>query len=161
MTVKEFVEKYLSTPKKDRESLVKKHVVNTYIPYEKKVSICKSIVNIAMYVTIGDKKVYKKDTPTANLLVMRTLVDEYTDLQWDNIQNILPEFNLLEENDVLFEIEKIVQKDCHRLTNIMDIVINDVEDEERSLVPYLDTKITSIGEFLKVLQGATEQIDDV
>lgn len=156
MTVTEFVEEFNKTQTKDK--LIKSHIKTTYIPYEMKIALCDNIIKHSMYKEVNSKQVFVPNMPLQYMFVIRTVIEQYTDLEWSDTKNIMPEFNLLEQYDVVAYIFSKttgeyteVGKDYQKLKTILNMMIDDITDEERSLVPYIDTKLEAMSLMLNSL----------
>ncbi len=143
MTVKEFVEEYNKATNKT--ALVGKHIKTDYLPYEQKIALAKSIVNATMYQEIDNTKKFVFNTPAMYLMTIRAVIEQYTDLEWTDPENILEEFNLLERYMITEEVINKTNGDYTRFATVLNMVKDDRIDLERSLVSFFDNKIDALG----------------
>lgn len=156
MTVNDFIEEY-----KEDENCVEKHIVNTYVLYERKISICQKIADITSYVDINDKKMFKLNSPLSKMLFLLNMINEYTDIDV-NFDNGLHEFNLLEENNITSIIlSHIPEIEFDRFMGVMEMVTDDMLST-RDLSSFLETKLEAIGMVMNTMMEAfnTPEIQD-
>ena len=120
MDIKEFVNKF--NEYKDKENLVKKHIVNNYIPYARKIAVCTNIVKSSCYVNVDQISVFKMNTPIKSMLLSLTFIQEYTDLELS--KNPMEDFDLLSESMALGVIIKCIpESEVLQLTSMLDVMI--------------------------------------
>lgn len=147
MNTKEFVEEFNAAV--DKEKYVAKHIVKKYLPYAMKLDLCRRIIDVSMYTTINGAKVFKPDTPVRYLFFVMAIVENYTDIKFnsgngDDValgQQNLESLDLLEESGAVEVIMTVIGADIQKFNSVLQMMIDDVTDMERSLVPFLDTKI--------------------
>ena len=149
MKVNEFVDGFKKA--NDKEKYVRKHIVNTYIPYAEKITECKRIANVSMY-RLDEKGVrhLSIDTPTRYMLFIVTIVKKYTDIEFDS-ENVLDGFDALNNDSIDGVIISLIGDDFDIFKSVFDMVINDVLDRERNIINYFDNKIDSFIHLLESL----------
>lgn len=158
MLISEFVEKYNEA--KQKNAFVNKHIVTNYITYETKISLAKNIVEISMYKDINGKKVFVPNTPVRYMLFVQALIDSYTDLEWDKtddgVLDVSEDFNDLEKNGLVEIIIAAIGDDITKFTTVLNMVVDDTIDTNRSIVPFLETKFEAISMLLDTFSQALE-----
>lgn len=137
MKVNEFIEEYKKA--NDKEKFVLKHIVENYIPYEEKITICKNIIDKSNYKEINGVNIYSPNTPMRYMLFVVTILKRYTDI--DIEENILDVFNQLSQNNVIDIILAYIPKqEYDSMEMVLNMCKNDFIDRDRSLVGYFDAK---------------------
>ena len=160
-TVKDFVKKYnASKSDQTKETLVKSIMNTDYVPYERKITICKKIIENSYYTksSNGTKKLHF-NSPAQYMLYCLWMVSEYTNINID-LKNSLDEFNLLNKYD-LFDVitEKIPEKESKEFNVILDMVRNDVIQNEYETHAFISGQVERFGELAGVvLKPAIEQL---
>ena len=136
MTVKEFLGKYAKN--KD----ISKHIIRKYLPYAEKIMLCNRIIDATCYTKISDnKKIFKIDTPSRQMLLMLSIIDKYTDIDI-NWENALTDFDALSEYELLGEILKeIPESEVTLCSSLLDMCLDDLMINTRDLVPWLENKM--------------------
>ena len=145
MLVSEFIKEYKAAANK--EKCIEKHIVSRYIPYFVKMELCRRIIDNSMYGENGGRRVFRPDSPVRYFLFVMGAVENYTDLRFNDGkdgQNI-ESFDLLEKNGVTEALMKAIGPDVQKLNTVLKMSMDDVADMERSLVPFLDTKMKAWG----------------
>lgn len=158
MLISEFVEKYNEA--KQKNAFVNKHIVTNYITYETKISLARNMVEISMYKDINGKKVFVPNTPMRYMLFVQALIDSYTDLEWDKTDDgalkVSESFNNLEKNGLVEIIIAAIGDDVTKLTTVLNMVVDDAVDANRSIVPFLETKTEAISMLFDTFSQALE-----
>ena len=161
MDIGKFIDEYVkASSQQKKDSLIKKHVVATYIPYETKMAESVNIVNASCYVTVDDKKRFVMNTPLRYSLFMKEVIMLYTDLEFDTT-NFMIQFNLLLQYNILSKIIMVIGKDYEEFQSVMNMTIEDTLQNERSIVSYFET-ITdgfakTFNEMYKGLEGEIQK----
>lgn len=158
MLISEFVEKYNEA--KQKNAFVNKHIVTNYITYETKISLARNIVEVSMYKYINEKKRFIPNTPVRYMLFVQALINSYTDLEWDKTDDgalsISESFNNLEKNGLIEIIIAAIGDDVTKFTTVLNMVVDDTIDTNRSIVPFLETKFEAISMLLDTFSQALE-----
>lgn len=154
MKIKEFSDLFIKSGESDRISLVKEHITEKYLPYEKKMVICKNIINNADYtpnIDIVDKRYYSPNTPMRYVFFCMSIVDFYTDIELEitTIDNeekkdVIGGFNLLDQNGVFEILFQELGREYKNLNTVLNMMIDDTNTKENNLVGFLSTKTDSI-----------------
>lgn len=171
MTVQEFINEYKNAIN-DRNNFLKSIYKCEYVPYEDKISDCKRMLRVTSY-TNTEPNLFKQDTVSRDMLYLLTIIDRYTIIDID-FTKALEEYNLLcsVDMDLLFEeyyrfeieLPKFVEYEVNRYRNILSKLNNDLLENERSMIGYLDSKLAAlgiIGETLNNLIENTVQTEDM
>lgn len=158
MLVSEFVEKYQSS--KQKNAFVEKQIKTKYLNFETKISLAQNIVNLSMYKEINGKSVFVQNTPMRYELFVQAVVSNYTNLEWDKADDdsldVLKGFNLLEQNGLVEVLFASIGDDIQKFSTVLNMVIDDEADRNRSIVPFLQTKFEAINMVLDTLSQAME-----
>lgn len=170
MTTKEFFEEYNKAANK--EMCASKHVIRKYIPYSEKLGIVEKIIDNAMYTSINGVKTFKPDTTVRYFLFVMAVIEAYTDIRFsdDKVDDIvrgqqnLESFDLFESNGATEVLMTAIGADIGRFNTVLKMKVDDVMDMERSLVPFLDTKIQAFAMsnnvLIEAIREAQEKVDN-
>lgn len=141
MTVKDFIDKYdRLASDKAKEEFIKSVICKRYLNYEDKIAMCTNIINCSCYVTINDKKKFKQNTPAKYMLHRLSIIDKYTGISID-FSAAADVFNTLEKKNMIDLIMcYIPENELRKIDAIMQMVTEDIYENERSLISYIDTK---------------------
>lgn len=148
MNINDFINEYNQSVTK--EDFVKKHIVNYYVPYERKMVLCRNIVKNADYTIMVDdiqKSYYSPNTPMRFLLFCVTLIDEYTDIELDLVEegrDVIGGFNKLDQKGIFEIIISELNREYNIFKTVLDMIVNDTECKENNIVGFLNTKFDSI-----------------
>ena len=171
MDVGIFIDKYIKAKSQQaKDGLLDKCVVATYIPYETKVAESKNIIENTCYKMVNGKKVFYVDTPTRYILFIKTVILYYTDLKFDPTNTLL-QINLLEQYGVIDQIVARIGPDYDKFQTVLNMALDDVMTNERSLVSYLenmgdsilltlDELANQVNQLQQTSENVAEQIDD-
>ena len=152
MNTEQFVKEYNETT--DKEKFVKKHILkDKYIPYAEKVAICKRIVNSTSYVKSGEIKTYRKNTPGQYMLFVLNVIDLYTDIDID-FTDAPNEFDKVYPLNVSNIICSVCEAEINTLNTVLKMIEDDLEINERTLVSYIENKIS----LLETILGDTDKL---
>ena len=158
MYISEFVSKYLEVkqqPKqkgsqaKPEDTFINNHIKTHYVSYVTKIEMSKSIVKLSMYKNVNDKKVFVPNSPQRYCLFVQAVIDLYTDLEWDmvesgDVRNISMDFDLLEQNGLVEALFSSIGEDVSKFTTVLNMVLDDEVDQNRSMIPFLETKFEAM-----------------
>ena len=155
MTVQEFVEEYKRINDDDKVILIGKTINTDYIPYTIKVADCKNIVNNTSY-TNTEPNMFKINSLARKMLYELTLVNRYTELEID-FTNAIEIYDLLDECGALRHVLFLIsERETNKYKELLDMIISDLKENERSMIGYLDSKFTALKifgeEFNKVIE---------
>ena len=107
-----------------------------------------------------DKEYFYIDTPLRFVLLIKSVVTLYTDLEFDQT-NVLVQFNLLEQYGITEAIINAIGEDYDSFRTIVNMTLDDTMQNERSLISYLENLGQSFSvamdEFVKKLTEAAEK----
>ena len=150
MKVEQFIEEFNKSQNKD--AYVKKHVVNDYISFERKIGIS-NLVAKKMTLENGD---LIKNTPMVYENFILSLVREYTDIELTP-DNSLADFNLIERYGVSDILAKVIGRDAKAFNTVLDMTINDTIDNHNNLINHLSLKSENINYIFAKLQSAIQK----
>ncbi len=154
MTVKEFIREY-----KTEKKFLKKHIVKSYMPYVEKKALINGIINASSYVEVAGKKIYKRDTPTMMFIFTLKLVESYTDIAID-VSNVHEEYDALLSSGAMDDIlSNIPESEINILKGLLDMVRDDLEENTRSLVSLIETRLDSANYAFDALLKVLERPD--
>lgn len=155
MTVKEFVKKYNSL--QNKSVAIKDLKVKSYIPFEQKIDLCQMIIDNTCYRNFNGKKEYFVNSPARYMFFCLALINAYTSINVD-YKNGLEDFNQLDENGLIDEIifHQIPETEYKMMDVIMKMKMEDVYENERSMIAVLSSKLQAAEIFLQEL---STQID--
>ncbi len=158
MDYKEFIKKYQSA--KDKDKFLEKHITTKYLPYQRKIAEAKKIIELTMYSEVNGKKVFQQNSPLFYLMfVMRTILC-YTDIAWEENENIVEVYNELCEANV-FEplILTIPHKEYDAFNTVLCMVKNDEMENYRSVAGFFDSKVDALGLMLNAFTEVVSTIE--
>lgn len=163
MTVKDFVKKYVALQTdSDRERFLKKHIKDEYIPYEKKITICRVILDNSCYETVisgkTETKVFRVNSPKRYFNYCIALIRYYTDLEFDP-NDITEEFNLLDRNDLIdILVALISDKEVDKFKTILNMMFDDLIDRERSIGGITENLCRNVEMFLSPILKSVDEM---
>lgn len=154
MQIKEFVMKYKNCREgQEKERFVEKHILkDKYVPYPEKIDTCRAIVKASCYkkIQIGEteKTIFKLDSPARYFGYCIAMIRNYTDLVLSEDKNV-EEFDLLAKYgliDALFHY--MPENEVTTMQTIMNMVLDDLMENERSIVSVLDGASDGVADML-------------
>ena len=166
MNTKEFFEEYKTAV--DKEKCASKHIVRKYIPYAEKTTIADKIIESSMYTKINGSKIFKPDTAVRYFLFIMAIIEGYTDIRFNDGassdvvqgQQNLDSFDLFESNGAVEVFTQAIGADVGKMSTVLKMKVDDVMDMERSLVPFLDTKIQAFAMSTNALAEAMKEVQE-
>lgn len=141
MKVKDFVEGYIKSDNK--EDYLKSHIVVDYLNYLDKVCLCDRVINASCYKKINNKRVFHMNTPAQYMVFVMSIVYEYTDI--DKGTAMVADFDYLDRHGLVDSIvANIADGEYETMQAILEMMIGDIMENERSIVSYLETKFDSL-----------------
>ena len=157
MTISKFVEKYKELNEDDRSSLVYDLITTEYVPYAIKIADCKRIIQNTSY-TNTEPNMFSINSPARHMLLNLQLIDRYTDLEID-YNEALEIYDMLDEINAIDNIiTSLPAKEVSKYRKIMKMMLKDFKMNERSMIGYLDSKLTSLGIVSEALNKIMEDI---
>ena len=138
MNVEFFVKQIVMN--KDKEAYLKQRLVKNYISYEEKVVTAERIIEATSYTEVDGQRIYKRNMPSRAVLFSLTLISKYTDIEID-FNNILKDYNLLDENQYIENLLRIIPgKEMSTWKTLMSMIEDDIEVNDRSVISFLSSK---------------------
>lgn len=158
MLISEFVKDYQTS--KQQNAYVKKQIKTNYVPYLSKIEISKNIVKSSMYKDVNGKDTFVINSPLRYNLFVQSVIDLYTNLEWDKrddgTRDIVRDFDLLEEHGLVEAVFNTIGNDIQKFTTVLNMVVDDEMDLNRSMVAFLETKYEALSMFFDVVGNALE-----
>lgn len=151
MKIEEFIEEFNKS--QNKEAYVKKHVVNDYINFERKIAISELIAK-KMILENGD---LIKNTPMVYENFILSLVREYTDIELTPDNNLF-DFNLIEKYGISNTLAKAIGRDAEAFNTVLDMTINDAIDNHNNLINHLSLKSENISLIFDRFQSAIQKL---
>lgn len=155
--------------KTDEEKLemIRKHIKNEYIPYEKKANIANAIADNSYWITekLDDGTETKKlhvNSVAKYMLTCIAIFDLYTDIERQkNDGKMLEDFNMLNESGVFdLLIQNIDQRELKEFNMIVSMTCDDVIANEFENHAYFSKQIDRFGKLIgTALAPAIAQLD--
>ena len=157
MTVDNLLEEYNKSVKVKKPYNFKQHITKQYMPYRDKLVLSKGVVDGSSYITVGDKQIYKRDTPNMLFIFTMKLIESYTDLEI-TAENVLADYDKLMESNVMNQLmTEISESEISILRGMVDMMRDDLECNTRSLVSFLETKTDALQ---LVMDNLTKTLED-
>lgn len=157
MRYDEFVNVFVSATDAKKSSVVKKHIVNDYIPYNTKIGEAREIVTRANYMDVDGKRTYMQNSPAAYFLFIIRIIALYTDIEWED-EEVVDMFDSFTKNGIVEAIVVALPKsEYDSFSTVLKMVTDDDYENYRSLAGFLDTKTEAINLLLRALINATEE----
>ena len=138
---------------KDKEQFVKKHITTEYVSYVTKLSEAQKIANIATHILVGDKEIYKKDTPKMYFFTLCRLVRLYTDIEFAD-DKVVDMYDALSKNGVMALIlSSIPESEMSEFRALVDMCVNDIYENERDITSFFDSKFDALSMVFESLSG--------
>ena len=153
MTVQDFIDGYKASL--DKNVYLQKHITTEYVPYFQKVSECNKIVELTMYKTVNDKKIFWVDSPTKGNLFICRIIANYTDIEMG--EDVATSFDTLNKNGLISEIlQAIPSKEYKEFSTVLQMVTDDLMENTRSFAGYLSSKLDALELLLKTVMDDPE-----
>ena len=148
-TVAKFCEQYSKSENaKVKELLMKDIVINDYIDFQKKITICELIIKSSHFnkINIGgvEQEKLHVNSPSKYMLYCLNLVNHYTNIKID-FRDSLNEFNMLNKCGMLDEINKYIpERELKEFKMILNMVESDVIQNEYEIHSFIGNQIDRI-----------------
>ena len=135
-----------------------------YVPYITKVAECKNLADVTSHKEVAGKKIFSVNSTTRHLFYIMKLIQLYTDIEFGD-DELVDAYDELCKKKVLYEILTdgglIPNGELVEFKQIMDMVMDDLYENERSTSAILGNLKDSIGAVLEtMLDSMVEVIDD-
>ena len=143
MLISEFVDEYNKT--EDKDELFSTIVTKKYIPYVTKIDEAKRIIKTCYYKEINGKDTFVLNSPMRYIFFMGAIIEQYTNLEFDkvpdsDIRDLSKDIDLFEEFDISKELMQFIGRDINTFTTIINLVLDDEIDNNRSIIPFLENR---------------------
>jgi len=156
MTVKEFLKKY------EKNKDISKYITKKYLPYAEKITFCNRIIDATCYTKISDdKKIFKIDTPSRQMLLMLSIIDKYTDIDI-NWEDALADFDALSESELLGEILKVIpENEVTLCSSLLDMCVDDLMTNTRDLLSWVESKVEASNMVINTILETVMNTDEL
>ena len=149
ITYKQFVTKYNNS--ENKAAFCKSHIVNNYVAYEEKLTEVRRIADLGNYSSVPSledenesKTIFKRNTPIMYYLLKMRLLNDYTDIEIKDGEE-LETFNALEEVGAVDAlVSSISENEVTKWHTMLQMVNDDIYMNEREIVSYLETKTDAL-----------------
>lgn len=138
MKINEFIEEFNKS--QNKEAFVKKHITNSYVPFEKKIALANNLVKKVMTASNGD---LVRNTPGIYMNYVLSLVSLYTDIEIPE-NDSLEVFNQIEKNNVNSLLVTAVGADASSLDAVIKMTVEDAINNHCDLVNFMTIKEENI-----------------
>lgn len=140
MKIKDFVEEIIKA--ENKEEYIAGHLVEDYVPYMSKIVLCDRIIKASCYVDVEGEKVFRINSPAQYMLLVMGVIYQYTDLEQG--ESIIADFDFLDQYGLIDALVSMLPEgEYDTIRALLDMMIGDIRENERSLVSYIDNKIKS------------------
>lgn len=167
MKVKEFIEKYNSFKNDDlKNKFVKERITTEYVPYSKKMDVCKRIVDATMQLSTeveGMEQRYFHSSAAVRFFMQQIqLVRLYTDIEIHEAGvDGIEDFELLDRYGLIEVIQcYIPERELTYFSTIIQMYIDDYVMNENNLINYIETKINASGMVFGTILDQLKNITD-
>lgn len=155
MKINEFIEEFNNAS--DKEKAVKKHVINSYVPFENKIALANNLVKKVMTADNGD---LVRNTPSIYMNYVLALLSHYTDIEVSQEES-LDIFNLVEMNGVTAFLASAIGEDAGSLDAVIKMTVEDAINNHCDLVNFMTIKSDNVNLLLdkaeEVLKGLSNK----
>ena len=151
----------------EKKEFVKSHIVNSYIPYEKKVAAAQRIVDVSYWITepsVDDKerKVLHINSTAKYMLTCMTVIDLFTDIERQHGENkMLDDFNNLNSLGIFdILISNINEREFKEFEMVLRMICDDTITNEFENHAFITKQLNRFGDILSVtLSPIMAQLD--
>lgn len=159
MKIQEFMLKYKVASETKKNSLVKEHIKNVYVPFSEKVAICRTIIEKTHYTGTDELRMYKKNSYAHEVFFSLTLISKYTDIEID-FEKSGEIYDQFSEYDLITAfLSEIPEKERTEFFRVMDMEVADDYDNNRNVVSFLETKMTAMEMAINAISEAFKIAD--
>ena len=156
MKITSFMTQYkFKKTEEEKENMVKSHIKNEYVPFEKKADVAKAIVDASFYhEEIGaDGNVHKTfhiDSVAKHMLMCMAVIDLYTDIARSKGNGkMLEDFNVLNGSGILdLIIQNINPRELKEFNMVLQMVCDDAMSNEYETHAFVSKQIERLAELI-------------
>ncbi|MDO5399136.1 MAG: hypothetical protein Q4G33_14560 [bacterium] len=163
MKVCEFIAEFNNMNENDKGEFINNHIVTDYVPYEKKITICKNIIENTVYenrdIDGEIEKVFKINSCARYMYYVLWIIKLYTDIEIEFTDGEgLKAFNLLNK-DCLIDaiIGMISEKEINEFDKILSMTFDDFLTNEHDIVSYIDNKLMNVRNLVNLFIGQLQE----
>ncbi len=150
----------------DKAAFLMEHIIDEYIPYEKKLDAALRIVNSCYYkkeiVNDTEQRVLHVDSVAKYMLTCITLIDLFTDIERSKAKgNMLDDFNTLNSSGIFdLLVKNIDQRELSEFHTILQLACDDVMTNEYENHAFISSQVERFGKLIGVvLTPVLEHLD--
>lgn len=142
MEIKDFINE--CSKAEDVESFIKDHIKIDYLGYLQKVSLCERVINASCYKEVDGIRKYYMNSPAQYMLLVMSVIYEYTDIEMGS--SVVADFDYMDAAGLIDTIILLLPEgEYETIRSILDMMVGDLRENERSIVSYIDNKLDAIG----------------
>lgn len=168
ISVKEFIKKYNAlTSDEGKKDFIRLNIINKYIPYENKITICDKVVESTYYIKIKEdteveiRKLHINSAATY-MLYRLNIINSYTSINID-FKNSLEEYNSLNKSglvDIIFDF--IPEKELKEFNMLLEMAKSDLISNEYETKAFISGQVERFAEiFGTIISPGLEQLGKV
>ena len=151
----------------EKENMVREHIKNEYVPYEKKADVAKAITDTCYWKTVKDddgnehRELYV-DSVAKYMLTCMAVLDLYTDIERQKGDGkMLSDFNTLNEAGIFDTIlQNVNQRELREFNMVLQETCNDVLTNEYENHAYISKQVNRFGKLIgEILSPIISQLD--
>ena len=151
----------------EKEKMVKEHMKNEYVPYEKKADIAKAIVQNCYWTDEKDangnvRSVLHVDSVAKHMCTCMAIVDLYTDIERQKFEGkMLDDFNALNGSGILdIILSNIDQRELKEFNMVLQMTCDDVIANEFENHAFINKQVDRFGKIIgNILLPIASQLD--
>lgn len=159
MKITSFMTQYkFKKTEEEKENMVKSHIKNEYVPFEKKADVAKAIVDASFYKDeVGAdgsvRKVFHIDSVAKHMLMCMAVIDLYTDIDRSKGNGkMLEDFNVLNGSGILdLVLQNINPRELKEFNMVLQMVCDDVMSNEYEPHAFITKQVERFGELISVI----------
>lgn len=150
MNINVFIREYKMHQGDNKLTYLEKHVKNVYTPYLEKVTLCSNLAKITTHRTIEkeNKTEFYVNSCNRYILFVMRILSIYTDLDinFANSKETSDAYDsLCREGLIPIFMEQLINPiEINEFKLILDMCINDIYENERSIVSYIDSQFEAL-----------------
>ena len=134
----------------EKESFVREHIKNEYVPYEKKQAVAEAIVKASYWAKDGDREYLHINSAAKYMLTCLSMVDLYTDIERNRGNSkALEDFNTLNSYGVFDIIIKFADpKEIKEFDMVLQMACDDLIANEYENHAFIRNQVERFGKLI-------------
>lgn len=150
----------------EKAALLREHITDEYVPYERKLEAAQRIVNSCYYkkedINGIERRVLHVDSVAKYMLTCMTLIELFTDIERSKVKDkMLDDFNMLNSSNFFdLLVKNIDQRELKEFNMVLQLVCDDVMTNEYENHAFISNQIERFGKLINVaLAPVLERLD--